>query len=57
MSHQHETRLDDRQREPRTIRDAFRIDTDEVDDKSADDEARKDEQQLDESRGVWGPTE
>ena len=57
MKNQHETWHDDRQPEPRTIRDAFRIDTDEGENKSADDEARKDEQQLDESRGLWGPTE
>lgn len=47
MSHPHETWQDDRQREHRTIVDAFRD----------DDQERKDEQQLDETRGVWGPTE
>lgn len=47
----HETWQDDRQREPRTILDAFRADRD------AHDQERKDEQYLDDSRGIWGPTE
>jgi hypothetical protein len=51
MNYPHETWQDDRQREPRTIRDAFRM-TEE-----ADDQERKDEQQLDDSRRLWGPTE
>jgi hypothetical protein len=68
MAHQHETWMDDRQREPRTIREAFQIDTDGDEAKSDDDEERKqarqladqerrEEDYLDTERGVWGPTE
>ena len=52
----HETWQDDRQREPRTIKEALRMDTEPSDDEARDQE-RKDEQYLDESRGLWGPTE
>ena len=49
----HENWQDERQREPRTIVDAFHINSEDT----SDDRDRKDEQQLDELRGVWGPTE
>jgi hypothetical protein len=52
MTHQHETWQDEPQREPRTIREAFQIDTDEVEDKSADEE-RGVEDYLDTARGLW----
>jgi hypothetical protein len=51
MTHSHETWQDERQREPRTIVDAFRAERDEAD------QERKDEDYLDTARGVWGPTE
>ena len=49
----HESWQDELQSEPRTIVDAFHINTEDT----TDDQDRKDEDFLDQERGVWGPTE
>ena len=50
----HETWMNNFQREPRTIREAFQFGNEE---EKADDQDRKGEDFLDQERGVWGPTE